>query len=523
MPSATAREALVRYALANPDWALRELDRVEGEASLLGFVRRAWHVIEPSQAFIEGKVIGAICEHLEAVSRGEILRLLINVPPGFSKSLLTGVFWPAWEWGPQNRPATRFLGTSYSQEYAIRDSGRMRNLVSSEWYQAIWGDRVQLVTEGVRKFETSRRGWREAVPFSRLTGGRGDRVIIDDPLSVDQANSQAEREHAKLLFLEALPTRLNDPERSAIVVIMQRLHEEDTSGVILSKDLGYDHLMLPMEYDSGRHCVTSIGFEDWRTQDGELLFPERFPRWTVDRDKATMTPYAIAGQFQQSPEPRGGGIFKRDWWKIWDPEPDQNGRQTFPNCDYVVASLDPAYTTKEENDYSALTVWGRFRHEDGLPKLILMGAWQARLGLNDLVTKVGASCRKFSVDRLLIESKASGISVAQEMRRLYANDPWGVELIDPKGADKTARAYAVQHLFSDGMIYAPDKDWADMVQNEMASFPRGAHDDLTDSVTQALRHLRSIGLAMREAEIAAERAEQVRYKGRPKALPYGGI
>ncbi len=523
MPSATAREALVRYALANPDWAIRELDRLESETSLMGFTRRAWPVLEPAQPLIEGRVLDAICEHLEAVSRGEILRLLINVPPGFSKSLLTGVFWPAWEWGPMNMASKRFYCTAYSHRLAERDAGRMLNLVTSEWYQALWGDRVKLVSEGQRRFENTKRGWRVAVPFTSLTGDRGDRVLVDDPLSVKKAASKKELETAKFLFLESLPTRLNNPDKSPIVVIMQRLHEEDTSGVILSNDLGYDHLMLPMEYDSSRHCVTSIGFEDWRTEDGELLFPERFPPEVVAELKQTMGPYAAAGQLQQSPEPRGGGIFKRDWWKIWDPEPDQNGRQTFPNCDYVVASLDPAYTTKEENDYSALTIWGRFRHDDGLPKLILMGAWQARLGLNDLVVKVSASCRKFSVDRLLIESKASGISVAQEMRRLYANDPWGVELIDPKGADKTARAYAVQHLFSDGMIYAPDKDWADMVQNEMASFPRGAHDDLTDSVTQALRHLRSIGLAMREAEIAAERAEQVRYKGRPKALPYGGI
>lgn len=492
--------------LADPASLLLELDRIDSEGGLAGFMRRAWHVIEPSQPYIHGWHIDAIAEHLEAVTDGEITRLLINVPPGMMKSVSTSVMWPAWEWGPCDMPSMRTLSSSYSEQYAIRDTARMRNLVQSEWYQALWGDRVKLTKTGEKKFENTAMGWREGVPFSRMTGGRGDRVIIDDPHSTEGAESDADRQRAVRIFLESVPTRLNNPEKSAIVVIMQRLHEEDVSGTILSKDLGYDHLMLPMEYDPARHCVTSIGFSDPRTEEGELIFPERFPRHVVERDKVPMGAYAVAGQFQQAPEPRGGGIFKRNWWNIWDEDLAgeygcfANGKIAFPPCEYVVASLDGAFTEKEINDPSALTVWGVWYDQNKLPRIMLMAGWEKRVDLHTLVEETAKTCKRFKVDRLLIEAKASGISVAQEMRRLHAGAGFGVQLINPKG-DKVARAYAVQPLFEDGMVYAPDREWSDKIISQMATFPRAAHDDLTDASTQALKHLRDIGLAQHGAEI----------------------
>lgn len=499
--------------LQNPSLTLRELDRIDCEESLAGFMRRAWHVIEPAQPYVHGWHIDALADHLEAVTDGDILRLLINVPPGMMKSLATSVFWPAWEWGPQNMASMRTLSSSYSEQYAIRDTARMRNLVQSEWYQGLWGDRVSLTKTGEKKFENTAMGWREGVPFSRMTGGRGDRVIIDDPHSTEGAESEAERQRAVRIFLESVPTRLNNPEKSAIVVIMQRLHEEDVSGVILSKQLGYEHLMLPMEYDPGRHCATSIGFEDPRTEEGELIFPERFPRHVVERDKVPMGPYAVAGQFQQAPTPRGGGIIKRDWWQLWgNPDnPDDPRFKKFPSCEYVVASLDGAYTEKEENDYSAFTVWGLFRNEYDMPKIMLMNAWRARLPLHELVERSAATCRRFKADRLLVEAKASGISVAQELRRLYHSEGWGVQLVTPKG-DKPSRVYSVQPLFADEMIYYPDREWAEMVITEFESFPKAAHDDLVDSSTQALRHLRDIGLAAHGAELSEDLGDPNDYR-----------
>ena len=506
--------------------------------------------------------------HLEAVESGDINRLLINVPPGMMKSLATSVFWPAWLWGPRGKPYLRFLCASHSQSLAVRDSTKMRRLIQSEWYQKRWGDRVVLTGDqnAKTKFETTATGFREAVAAGSITGSRGDIVILDDPHSVESAASDAMRESTKEWFLEAVPTRLNNPATSSIVVIMQRLHEEDVSGIILNKNLGYEHLCLPMEFDPLRKCQTSIGFEDPREEDNELLFPERFPREVVERDKQVMGPYAAAGQFQQTPTPRGGGIIKRDWWVLWDDEEAAaqgiNSGRTYPAMDYVVASLDPAYTEKQENDPSALTIWGLWQRggqraraildskgnrseiideRDTLPSLMLMHAWEKRLPIHGpdlfrnpgeteqefmrrdreswgLVEWVIHSCNQFKVDLLLIESKASGLSVAQENQRLNKNNTWSVRLINPGNADKVARAYAVQPVFSSGTVYAPDRDWADKVITQAEHFPKAAHDDLVDSMTQAVRYLREQNLLRRPEEVFADITREAAYRPKARAV-----
>jgi predicted phage terminase large subunit-like protein len=517
------------------------------ELSLAFFIKEAWSIIEPGQPYIHGWHIDFICAHLEAITRGEVLedgtpynRLLVNVPPGTMKSLLIGVFWPAWEWGPQNMPHMRYVCASHSQDLAVRDGLRMRRLIQSEWYQKRWGDRVQLTGDQNQKikFENTETGFRQAAAAGSITGSRGDRVIIDDPLSVDDAGSDAVRNSTNTWFLEAVPTRLNNPKTSAIIVIMQRLHEEDVSGIILEKQLGYDHIMLPMRYDPSRAAPTALGYEDPREIDGELLFPQRFPVEVVDRDERAMGPYASAGQFQQTPEPRGGGIIKREWWQLWE-------HDVFPPMDYIIASLDTAYTEKTENDMSALTVWGIFSNDmiakptkmvsrngtlyeaainegrsyaEQHPKLVLISAWAVRLPLHELVSKVAATCKSMRVDLLLIEAKASGISVSQELRRLYGNEDWGVQMINPGAQDKMARLYSVQHLFAEGMVYAPDRAWADQVITQCAQFPRAKHDDIVDTVSQALRHLRTAGLLTRSAEHLQQIEEGSRAKNTLKPL-----
>jgi predicted phage terminase large subunit-like protein len=482
-----------------------------------------------------------IAEHLEAITDGVILedgsrynRLLINVPPGMMKSLLTNVFWPAWEWGPRNMPHMRYVCASHSLDLAIRDSTKMRRLIESEWYQDRWGDRVKIARDQNQKtkFETTATGFRQAVAAGSITGARGDRVIIDDPLSVDDAASEAVRNSRKEWFLEAVPSRINKPMESAIIVIMQRLHEEDTSGIILEKGLPYDHIMLPMRYEPGRAFPTMLGIEDPRTDEGELLFPDRFPESVVDRDELAMGPYATAGQHQQSPEPRGGGIIKREWWQLWD-------RGSYPPFDYVIASVDTAYTTKQENDPSAMTVWGIWTGGDQTaqitrqpnrsgemmavlertytqehPRAMLMYAWAERLEFHDLVEKVQETMEGYGVEKLLIESKASGHSVAQEIRRLYGHEDFAVQLIDPKGYDKQARLYSIQHLFAEGLIYAPDRQWAEAVINQAAQFPRGKHDDLVDTVSMALKYLRDTGLLVRGVEFTADLNAGMMHNGR---------
>src|ERR1700680_3552074 len=280
-------------------------------ATLIGFMREAWHVLEPRTTFLEGWVTRTICDHLQAITAGTFLamghanKLRMNVPPGMTKSLTTSVMWNAWEWGPANLAHNRFFSTSYDEGYVRRDTRKTRDLIMSEWFQRLWGEdaegeyqnRVKLVRVGETSFENTNKGSREGVPFARLTGGRGDRLTIDDPLSVPQSKSEADREHAKFIMRESVPSRINDPVRSAIALIMQRVHKEDPSG--LWEDLRVPHiaLVLPMRFEAKRRCVTPI-FADPRTVEGELLFPERFPMAVVDALEKEMTAYAVAGQHQ---------------------------------------------------------------------------------------------------------------------------------------------------------------------------------------------------------------------------------
>jgi predicted phage terminase large subunit-like protein len=457
-------------------------------------------------------------------------------------------------------PHKRYVCAAHKVEnLSARDSRRMRLLITSDWYRERWGDTVRLVDDQNQKlnFQNTAGGFRIATAITSLTGIRGDRVIIDDPHSVDSASSEAQRLTEVTTFLEAIPTRLNDPIKSAIVVIMQRLHMEDVSGVILDKNLGYDHVMLPMRYDPIRAAPTKLGLEDPRGEDGELLFPQRFPESVVDRDERAMGPYATAGQHQQEPAPRGGGVIKRDWWGLYE-------GASYPPMDYIIAALDTAYTLKEENDPSAMTVWGVFsgdtlmtadnflsrgnasrpmrmrsNHEeaerfDGMlrvrnmmperpestPRIMLLHAWTERLELQDLIEKVATTCRARKVDHLLIESKAAGISVAQELRRLYGHDDWGVQLIDPGRLDKLARLYSVQHLFSEGIIFAPDTPWAENVIHQCEVFPKGKHDDLVDTTSMALKYLRETGILVRQPERISGIEESQRHRGKPPAPLY---
>lgn len=475
-------DPLLRQWLREPETVLRELDRVDCAESLAAFVKQAWHVVEPSAELKWGWSLDAICEHLEAVHYGQILELLINVPPGCMKSLLAGVMFPAWEWGPKGRPDLRFLGTSHKQDLATRDNLKCRRLIQSRWYQERWPLVLTSDQNAKTKFENDRTGFREAMPFKSMTGSRGDRVLLDDPLSVDDAKSEAELLSAELTFTESLPTRLNN-ERSAKIVIMQRLHERDTSGVILSRDLGYVHLMLPMEFESSRQCKTVIGFEDPRTKDGELLFPERFPAEQVEGLKRVMGDYAVAGQFQQRPAPRGGAIFKTGYFQKFAGNP--------PEMAFRIIVADTAMKTKEENDYSVFEHWGVGK-VDRRPYLLglVRGKWEAP----ELETVARAFWQSAwalpshihgPLRSMIVEDAVSGTGLIQKLERERI-PVWGIK----RTKDKIERAHDVTPYLAVNPIMLPeDAEWVPAYLAEMLSFPRGAHDDQVDPTIDAIKEL----------------------------------
>ncbi len=452
---------------------------------LSGFIREAWHVLEPSQPYVHGWHIDVVCDHLEAITSGRFIdlglsnRLIVNIPPGTMKSLMVGVFWGAWEWGPRALPAMRYLTTSYSEDYAKRDARRTRDLIMSDWYQERWGETVKLVRFGETSFENTAGGWREAMPFQSLTGGRGDRVIIDDPHSTETAESEAERRRTIRVFRESVPTRVNDPTASAIVVIMQRLHEEDVTGVALSMKLGYQHLMLPMEFEPERACETALPFRDPRTLEDELLFPERFPRAVVERDKVPLGSYAVAGQFQQRPVKREGGLFKRAWLEIVGAAPA--GTRWVRHWDLAATKsklgADPAYTAgvrlgRAPDGVFYVSDVERFRDE-------------------------GVEVRKTIRYVAAVDGPAVRISLPQDpgqAGKVQAHDyitalAGFIVTAEPETGDKVTRAEPIAAQAEAGNLKLVKGEWNEAFIAELTKFPGSKHKDQVDALSGAFTAL----------------------------------
>lgn len=459
------------------------IDRELCRRSLSEFVKASWHVLEPETPYVHGWHIGAVCDHLTAVTNGDITRLLVNIPPGTMKSLLVNVFWPSWEWGPLGMPATRIIGASHEQGLAVRDNLKMKRLITSEWYQERWP--ITLTSDQSEKlnFENVNTGWRQACAVRSMTGKRGDRVLWDDPLSVEGSMSPADRDTALRIFKETLPTRLNSPERSAIVVVMQRLHVDDPAGFILSNELGYEKLILPMEYETNRKCVTSIGFEDPRKEDGELLFPERFPRSVVDRDKRVMGTYATAGQFQQRPSPLGGGLIKTDWFNFYT---------VLPRLKFHIILADTAQKTKEANDYTVFEHWGLGKNGNVYLIDLIRGKWEA----DELKTRAVAFWQKAkalsngSCRYMGVEDKSSGTGLIQQLRK-QASPKIPVKAI-PRTTDKLTRLMDVQGYIQSGYVHLPEgTPWLSdfLAECEGIGPEFKNHDDQIDPMIDAINQL----------------------------------
>ena len=484
---------------AFPRIDLAEVEKELCRRSLAHFARRAWPVLEPATPLKWGWALDAICEHLEAVTNGDIRRLLVNVPPGSMKSLLTGVIWPAWEWGPKNMPHIRYLGTAHKQDLAIRDNMKCRRLIQSDWYQKLWPIVLTGDQNAKTKFENAHTGFREAMAFTSMTGSRGDRVILDDPHSVDDANSAALLSAGVKTFREALPSRVNN-DSSAIIIVMQRLHEADVSAEAIA--LGYDHLCIPMRYEEKRR-PTSIGWVDPRSTPGELMFPDRFPEDQVVELERSLGSYATAGQLQQRPAPVGGGIIRTDNFQLWP------ASRPLPAFDYVLQSYDTAYSEKTTGDPSACTVWGVFTQPDGKRCCLLLDTWAEHLSYPDLRERVirdwgehyasdtKTNRRGRRADNILVEEKSSGISLLQDLRLA------GVPAIayNPGRSDKVAKVHQATPMLETGCFYLLESNktpgnpvtWAQEFISQCEKFPNAAHDDMVDTWSQATIWLRDNG------------------------------
>lgn len=460
-------------------------------STLVGFVREAWKVLEPTQELKIGWALEAIAEHLEAVTFGDLTRLIVNVPPGFMKSLLTGVFWPAWEWGPQGKPGLRIIGAAHKLDLATRDSRKMKTLVESEWFQALWGDQVKPSAKwGEAYIENDRMGWRQSVAFDSLTGGRADRVIIDDPLSTEKAESEADRTTAERITKESLPTRVNDPDLSAIVITMQRLHEKDPAGILQGMpEQGYTVLCLPMRFEPARRCVTrrkdgTVLFVDPRTVDGELLHPERFSDEVVTKLEGSLGSYGTAGQLQQRPSPREGALFKVGLIGRVRAIPLRASKR--------VRGWDIASTEKKAGTDPDWTAGVRVS-KDGAGIFYIEAAVRDRTTPAGVEVLMRATASQDALlghvsHRLPVDPGSGGKFQVKALTRALAG--YHSILIPPTGS-KVARAAPLSAQVEAGNVVIvetgdPVRDaWIEPFVEELKTFPAGKHDDQVDAAADA--------------------------------------
>lgn len=480
----------------------REKKRREASTSLHEFVRQAWHVVVPAVEFKDNWHVGAICEHLEAVHRGEIRRLLINVPFRTAKSTIVSVGFPAWEW--IHNPAHKFLCGSYAAKLAIRDNLAMRRLIQSNWYRERWGRGFNLVDtsdwgdpEGFEltkdqnqkiRFENDRSGYRIAFGLDGgVMGDGGDDVLIDDPHDRNQAHSEKEREHALTTFDEAITTRLNDPATGAIVIIMQRLHEQDLSGHVLAKG-GYEHLLIPMHYDPARSRVTVIGWQDPRTVEGELMHPARFPADVVEQIEKDIGEYAAAGQLEQRPAPAEGGILKKHWWRFYDTLPEKFDRE----C----TSWDLAFKGLKTSDYVAGLALGRL----GAEVYVKPDEVFDQMDFPTTKARFRAFSERHPRGAKLVEDKANGPALISELKTEIA----GI-IGMPNDGGVEAVAHSVADYFRAGNVLLPnpydsagnvreDRRWVIRLINNCAMFPNGSqpagsHGDDVAALVQGVHFL----------------------------------
>jgi predicted phage terminase large subunit-like protein len=446
-------------------------------SSLAGFVREAWRVLEPDAEYVHNWHIDAICKHLEAVTAGRINRLLINVPPGSSKSLIVSVMWPAWEWGPCGRRSLRYLTTAFNDGPVKRDTRKSRDLIASDWYQALWPD-VRLTRTGETSFANSDTGTREGVPFGSLTSQRGDRLIIDDPHSTETAESDTERLNTTRKFREGAVNRLNDQKRSAIVVIMQRLHEQDISGVIISLGMDYVHLMLPMEFDPERGCSTAIGFSDPREDEGQLLDPVRFPQEEVDKLHRDMGSYAYSGQYQQAPTPRSGGMFQRSDFEIVDAVPA--GGRRVRAWDFAASKAKPGKQPDWTVGMRMLMAGDVFYIED-----VLRDRWSASDVETRLKNTASQDGQAVTV-RMPQDPGAAGKADAETKVKLLKGYSVVVKTVT---GDKATRARPASAQAEAGNVKLLRGAWNDLFLDEVCAFPNAAFDDQVDAFADALNEL----------------------------------
>jgi len=456
--------------------ALLEMDRVERcKESFLPFVKQMWPV------FISGKHHQIMADAFERVARGELKRLIINMPPRHTKSEFASYLLPAWFLG--KFPHKKIIQTAHTSELSTGFGRKVRNLVASEPYGKIFNLKLSSDSKAAGRWNTDKGGDYFAIGVGGAVTGKGaDLLIIDDPHSEQEAkqNNPAVFDQVYEWYTSGPRQRLQP--NGAIIIVMTRWAKRDLTGQILKKS-GND------------------GVDNWEVIEFPAILPSGTPLWPAFWSKAELEAIKAEipvskweAQYQQNPTGNEGAIIKRDQWRIWE-------EKRPPMCDYIIQSWDTAFEKNNRADYSACTTWGVFEHPDqqGNDKtnIILLDAFKARMEFPELKAKAMDLYKEYEPDMLIVEKRAAGAPLIYEMRQM------GIPLSEytpGKGNDKVARVNSIADLFASGVVWCPETRWAEEVMDELASFPNGEHDDLVDSSSQALMKFRQGGFIRIETD-----------------------
>lgn len=472
-----------------------EIDRERAERHLAPFIRQAWPILEPETEYLHNWHIDLVCEYLEAVTAGEITRLIIDIPPRYMKSLSVSVCWPVWEW--IRRPSLRFMFAGYSAELSTDHSMSRRRILESDWFRANWPHVELAGDQNVKtKYENTARGVMLATSFGgKATGMGGNRLVIDDPVNPRKAYSDAERKGANEEYDRTFSTRLDDKKRDAIVVVMQRIHDDDLVGHILGKATGGDWTVLKIPAEArDAHVVTfpRSGRQVHRPA-GDVLWPEREGPAELAAVREDLGPTDYEAQYQQEPAPPAGTVVQLAWLRYY--------REPPAAFDELVQSWDCSFKDEKTSDYVVGQIWGRRG-----AACYLLAQYRARADLPATLTMIRhASAAWPRASLKLVEEKANGAAVIATLR----SEVPGLVPINPTDS-KLARLHAVTPSFEAGNVYLPDpayleagdRSWVPDYVLELTRFPKATHDDQVDATTQALSRLRAN--ARRPAEIVME-------------------
>jgi predicted phage terminase large subunit-like protein len=470
------------------------------EGSLAAFLRCAWKIPEPSTQYLHNWHIDAISEYLTAVSKGQIKRLVINMPPRMIKSTAVTIMWPCWEW--TLNPYERFILSSYSGKLSQAHSMTRRSIIESDWYQRRWG--WEMTPEGVyvldekgnqkpwvqladdqnrqAEYQNTRAGRMQTTSTGgTVTGLGGNKIVIDDPHNVEQAESDTERESAVRFNDKTLFTRLDDKKNGAIVCVMQRLHEKDYAGVVLRR--GWEHLKIPNPNATKTTYILPISKKKITREVGQLMWPEREGEPEIAEARIALGEYGFAGQYGQEPSPADGVIFKRRFWKYY---------KALPTLEAKVMSYDCAFKDLVTSDYVAGLVGGK-RAAD----IYIIDYMLDHLGYSATKShmQLWMNGKHSDYTACLIEDKANGTAIIEELQRSFAN----VIAVNPLGG-KIARARAASPTLEAGNVWLPDPEvfpesavWVQALIESCTKFPRGANDDDVDAFTQLVAYLNQYG------------------------------